>query len=196
MVSARKLAANRANAKRSTGPRSREGKAHAAANACRHGLATSVLADAALRGEVKDLARKIMTSFGDEAELEMAQRVAEAQIDLTRVRQARHDLIQRALLNPRLISAKQTTEFYVLMARGMELSDSDNSRRALAILERASAVCNPPEEEAAAEHEARRLADFAQELAALDRYERRALSRCKFAIRELDAALMSTPRSL
>ena len=121
-MSARKLGANRANAKRSTGPRSREGKAHAAANAHRHGLATSVLADAALRGEVKALARQIMTAFEDEADLEVAQHVAEAQIDLTRVRQARHDLIQRALLNPRLMSAKQTTEFYVLMVRVMELA--------------------------------------------------------------------------
>jgi hypothetical protein len=65
-----------------------------------------------------------MTSFGDEAELEMAQRVAEAQIDLTRVRQARHDLIQRALLNPRLISAKQTTEFYVLQRRAFNWTHS------------------------------------------------------------------------
>jgi hypothetical protein len=37
-VSEAKLAANRANAKRSTGPKSADGKSHSAANAVTHGL--------------------------------------------------------------------------------------------------------------------------------------------------------------
>jgi hypothetical protein len=44
----RKDDANRANARRSTGPRTAAGKARASRNAVRHGLSVSVLADPAL----------------------------------------------------------------------------------------------------------------------------------------------------
>lgn len=41
MPSERKIAANRGNARKSTGPRSARGKAHTAQNALRHGLAST-----------------------------------------------------------------------------------------------------------------------------------------------------------
>ena len=49
MTTEAKRAANRANAQKSTGPRSSEGKARASQNATRHGLATSVADDPAAR---------------------------------------------------------------------------------------------------------------------------------------------------
>jgi hypothetical protein len=62
-ISARKLAANRANARRSTGPRTPEGKRRSRANALKHGLSVSVLADPRLAAEVEVLARRIADGY-------------------------------------------------------------------------------------------------------------------------------------
>ena len=59
MTNAAARAANRANAARSTGPRTRAGKAAVARNALRHGLSLPVLADPALAPEVAALATRI-----------------------------------------------------------------------------------------------------------------------------------------
>ena len=64
MSSDRLRQANRANAARSTGPRSRAGKATAARNAQRYGLSLPVMADAALAPEVAALARAIAGETG------------------------------------------------------------------------------------------------------------------------------------
>ena len=97
MVSSRQRQANRANAKRSTGPRTAEGKARASRNAKWHGLATPVAAHPVFQEEIVELVRAILESCGPGANLELATQVAEAQVDLHRVRRARHQLINRAL---------------------------------------------------------------------------------------------------
>ena len=56
MTTSARAAANRANAKRSTGPRTSEGKTRAARNALRHGLN---VAGSALNPEIEDLARRL-----------------------------------------------------------------------------------------------------------------------------------------
>jgi len=89
MTSAAVVAANRANAARSTGPRSRGGKAVVARNALRHGLTLPVLADPALAGEVADLARRIAGAEASERHREAARRIAEAQVDVLRIRRVR-----------------------------------------------------------------------------------------------------------
>jgi hypothetical protein len=99
VLSARKLRANRVNARARTGPRTAAGKARAARNARRHGLTLSVLADPALAGKLEVLAREIAGEGANSELQEHALRIAEAQFDLVRVRRARHQLLSRVLGN-------------------------------------------------------------------------------------------------
>jgi hypothetical protein len=93
MTSAAIIAANRANAARSTGPRTRAGKAAVARNALRHGLSQSVLVDPALAAEVAALARRIAGEGASQPRREAALRIAEAQIDIERIRRVRTQIM-------------------------------------------------------------------------------------------------------
>ena len=53
-----------------------------------------------LSAEVETLAREIAGEGANHEQRELAARIAEAQIDLIRVRRARHDLLARAHSNP------------------------------------------------------------------------------------------------
>ena len=82
MISVDRLAANRANARRSTGPKTRDGKASAARNARRHGLELTALRDPTLSGEIEALAREIAGADAGAQRHAAACRIAAAQIDL------------------------------------------------------------------------------------------------------------------
>src|SRR5262245_23515391 len=86
-------AANRANAARSTGPRTRAGKVAVSRNALRHGLSLPVLADPALAPEIAALARRIAGEDASEARHAVAVRIAEAQVDVLRVRRLRDQVM-------------------------------------------------------------------------------------------------------
>ena len=100
MTSDRKIKANRANARASTGPKTAQGRARAARNALRHALSLPVCSNPALSEEVETLAREIAGPGANAETKELARRVAEAQIDLRRVRYARHRLLSNAFGNP------------------------------------------------------------------------------------------------
>ena len=65
MTSDLKIKANRANARASTGPKTRYGRTRSARNAFRHGLNVSVQADEVLCEEVQALALEIAGSYAN-----------------------------------------------------------------------------------------------------------------------------------
>ena len=146
-VNDRRLRANRANAARSTGPRTEAGKAAARLNALRHGLAAASHSEPGADQEIELLARAIAGAESGSELLALARRIADAELGLRRVQSA-----QMALETPPLESLRAD------LSRGIY-----------------GASCN------------------VFEAGALDRYERRARSRRKFAIRDYDAARAALP---
>ena len=96
MASERQIAANRRNARKSTGPRSGAGRKRASRNAYRHGLTLSITSTAAYAKQRDKLARKIAGNTGDAISLECALQIAQAELELARVRRAKVALIERA----------------------------------------------------------------------------------------------------
>ena len=102
MTSARKIRANRANARASSGPKTAAGKAQSAQNAFRHGFNVPIWLDPDLASDVEALAQRIVGEGADANLLESARRIAEAQIDLRRVLSYRQLLIERAMPDPKV----------------------------------------------------------------------------------------------
>jgi hypothetical protein len=88
MATERQRAANRANAAKSTGPRSPGGKARASRNAYRHGLSARIYSESDCSAELEKLMREIVDSADGQICAANAREIAEAELDLRRVRSA------------------------------------------------------------------------------------------------------------
>jgi hypothetical protein len=187
MTNPRQIAANRANARSSTGPRTEQGKARSSRSALRYGLSIPVLSDPVLARKVEDLALKIVGETSNPALLELARAIAEAQVDLERVRTTRHLIIARIPGEPDHDGPTSLIKPFPSMRRETQSSitwqyrQKDIVKYALKKIEDTTRT-DPAQRFLTA------LSDRRFTLESLERYERRALSRRKFAIRAFDEA--------
>jgi hypothetical protein len=176
MASERQIAANRRNARKSTGPRSGAGMKRASRNAYRHGLTLSITSTAASAKQLDKLVRKIAGETEDAMVLERARAIAQAELDLARVRQAKVALIERAsafgALDPPRLTVTQMMRLLNAFDRGRLIVPKPTD---------SSATMPPHEPERSAEAVRRVL----PELRKLNRYERRAAARRDRAVLNL-----------
>jgi hypothetical protein len=153
MSSQARIAANKRNAARSTGPLTAAGKRRASRNARKHGLSVSIRHEPGISNKIEDLARAIVGNNATPRRLRAARGVAEAQLELRRLQEFESALIEVEAANTR--TATKTADDDGHQNNGDERAMQVN---ALAYM-RALPV-----------------------LAKLDRYERKALSRYRRAV--------------
>ncbi|MFZ0526973.1 MAG: hypothetical protein WBF24_17735 [Xanthobacteraceae bacterium] len=94
MASPRKIAANRRNAARSTGPRGEAAKRRTRRNAVRHGFASKTTFDADLLARIEIVARELVGVEDDPVSLELARTIARTQLDLEQIYRLKISLIE------------------------------------------------------------------------------------------------------
>src|SRR5262245_54183686 len=95
MTSRKRILANRLNAKRSTGPRTPQGKSRASSNAWRHGWAVGKTAAFVVSADVERMAKAICGDHASPALQEQAVIIAECEMVLFKLRAARVAAIRR-----------------------------------------------------------------------------------------------------
>lgn len=91
MASEKQIRANRANARKSTGPRTAEGRLKSSRNAFRHGLSLPLELDPAML----EKAKLLMQNWATEGQQLAMAEIVHAQLDLLRIRTVRNQLMQK-----------------------------------------------------------------------------------------------------
>jgi hypothetical protein len=229
MASDKKIAANRFNARRSTGPRTSRGKSRASRNAWRHGWAVAKRRHSTVSADIERLAKAICGEYATPALYEQAVIIAECEIVLLNLRTARVDAIKRhRIVGQNLERSNQLSGFLSSeVTPALEALEGGEVRptirvikrqlRAIAAVRAANANGKigtkesdrsdrdeslPPQatnlvdsakesdegpESGQVRDEVNALQHALPELVTLERYERRAMSRRKEAIRMFEA---------
>jgi hypothetical protein len=185
VTSRRQRVANRANSGKSTGPRTKAGKSASKLNARLHGLAAAVQSERGADAEIERLARAIADEAGRPDLIELARRIAEAELDLRRIRRARATLMRLpAALSTSFRMAPSPNSKLLFTALRLEnrrkessIDDLVGRMRSLGWTAGAPELVEEPLKPGAKRN---------IKLDALERYERRATSRRKSAIRQFD----------
>jgi hypothetical protein len=167
MTSERMIAANRSNGRRGCGPRTAAGKASSRRNALRHGLSVPLVNVPGMCAEVEKLARIIAGANADDTQLGHARMVAEAQLDLMRIRG-----IKSAIMNS--LTAKVNPPSAGIFAEEVKISSEGGD---------AGLVSDDFSSEGGCSQELAMIPPVLRQLSRLERYECRAISRRRRAMR-------------
>jgi hypothetical protein len=99
MASEKQIAANRTNAKKSTGPRTAVGKLKSSRNAFRHGLSGPLLSNPATSAKLDWIAGEVAGHQASNHQKAAAQDFARAQVELLRIRSIRSEQLAKTVLN-------------------------------------------------------------------------------------------------
>jgi len=95
MATEKQIAANRANAKKSTGPKTALGKLKSSRNAFKHGLSRPLRLDPVTSAKAHAIARALVGEGPDVERLSSAEEFARAQLELKRIRATRAELMAK-----------------------------------------------------------------------------------------------------
>jgi hypothetical protein len=198
VTSARKIAANRSNARKSRGPQTAAGKFNASRNALRHGLSAVTQRNSVRFAETERIAMAICSGESDPLLFEQALVIAESEVLLRSVRAERVAMIERLHDGTAIALAKGDNSMALAKARldqGMLAFDElDRIRIRLGLTNDGLPIWTPELEDRPLEpgwrpappkirDEVDAFFEALPDLERLDRYERRAWSRRKRAIR-------------
>lgn len=174
------MEANCRNAARSTGPRSAAGKNRSKHNATTHGLTFTLYDEVIRTKDIDHLSRTIVGTNLDPKKFRFAQCVAQAELDLLRVRTARTVLLKQIFKDRRNYVPRG---YRFRWKRSKQILGAPHIFYQLKHMDRILEADFPP----ALEREVRAFEIAIRILAKMDRYEQRALSRRNRAIRYFDA---------